>query len=47
VDGARDIREIARARAKEILAMHKPEPLEKDVEKELAAIVREAEKMYG
>ncbi len=45
-DGAKDIREVARAKAKEILATHKPEQLENDVEKELVAIVSEAEKMY-
>jgi len=45
--GAKDIREVARAKAKEILTTHRPEPLEKSVEMELATIIKEAEKMYA
>jgi len=43
-DGARDIREMAKAKAKRILETHKPESLEKNVEKELTAIINEASK---
>lgn len=45
--GARDIREVAREKAREILATHKPEPLPKEVQGELKAIIREAEEGYG
>jgi len=43
-DGARDIREMAKGKAKQILETHKPESLEKNVEKELTAIINEASK---
>ena len=45
--GAKDIREVAREKAREILATHKPEPLPKEVQEELKAIIREAEETYG
>jgi len=45
--GAKDIREVARERAREILATHRPEPLPKEVQEELRAIIREAEEDYG
>lgn len=41
--GSRDIREVAREKAKEILATHKVEPLPKEVSDELKAIIQEAE----
>jgi trimethylamine--corrinoid protein Co-methyltransferase len=43
-DGGRDLKEVARERAKQILATHQPVPLDKDVEKELRIVVKEAEK---
>ena len=46
-NGAKDIREIAREKAKEILATHIPEPLPQEVREELSAIIREAEETYG
>ena len=45
--GAKDIREVAREKAREILATHKPEPLPKEVQEELKAIIREAEESYA
>jgi trimethylamine--corrinoid protein Co-methyltransferase len=45
--GAKDIREVAREKAKEILATHKPEPLPKEVQEELRFIIQEAEQSYG
>lgn len=45
--GAKDIREVAREKAREILATHKPEPLPKEVQKELESIIKEAEETYG
>jgi trimethylamine---corrinoid protein Co-methyltransferase len=45
--GAKDIRDVAREKAREILATHKPEPLPKEVEKEFDAIIQNAEKTYG
>ena len=47
VAGARDIREVARDKASRILATHKVEPLPKDVQQELQAIIRNAEDTYG
>jgi trimethylamine:corrinoid methyltransferase-like protein len=38
---------VAREKAREILATHKPEPLHKEVQEELKAIIREAEEGYG
>jgi trimethylamine--corrinoid protein Co-methyltransferase len=45
--GAKDIRDVAREKAKEILATHNPEPLPKEVQGELKAIIKEAEGTYG
>jgi trimethylamine--corrinoid protein Co-methyltransferase len=45
--GAKDIREVAREKAREILATHIPEPLPKEVREELKAIIDEAEGTYG
>jgi len=45
--GAKDIREVAREKAREILATHKPEPLPKEVQEELESIIKEAEETYG
>lgn len=45
--GAKDIREVARERAREILATHVVEPLSKEVQEELNAIIKEAEETYG
>ena len=45
--GAKDIRDVAREKAREILVSHHPEPLPKEVQKELDAIIQNAEKTYG
>jgi trimethylamine--corrinoid protein Co-methyltransferase len=45
--GAKDIREVARERAREILGTHEVEPLPKEVQEELKAIIRKAEETYG
>jgi len=45
-DGALDIKARATAKAKEILAEHKPEPLPDDVKRELSAIVARAEAKF-
>ena len=45
--GAKDIRDVAREKAREILATHKPEPLPKDVQQEIDGIIQNAEKTYG
>ncbi len=45
--GAKDIREVARERAKEILATHEVEPLSKEVQVELQSIIKNAEETYG
>ena len=42
--GKRDLAGVAREKAKEILATHQPEPLEKDVQKGIHTIVANAEK---
>ncbi|MCR6692473.1 MAG: trimethylamine methyltransferase family protein [archaeon YNP-LCB-003-016] len=42
--GSKDLRQVARERAKEILSKHQPEPLEPSIEKELIAFIREVEK---
>ena len=42
-DGAKTAREAARERAKRILREHEPEPMDKDLEKELLEIIREIE----
>jgi len=38
---------MAREKAREILETHKPEPLPKEIQKELDAIIKNAENMYG
>jgi trimethylamine--corrinoid protein Co-methyltransferase len=45
--GAKDIRDVARDKAKEILATHQVEPLPREVQEELKAIVKNAEETYG
>jgi trimethylamine--corrinoid protein Co-methyltransferase len=45
--GAKDIQEQARGKAREILTTHKVPPLDVDVQKELAAIILNAENTYG
>jgi trimethylamine--corrinoid protein Co-methyltransferase len=45
--GAKDIREVAREKAREILLTHEVEPLPAGVKEELAAIIRNAEETYG
>jgi len=45
--GAKDIRDVAREKAREILATHKPEPLPEEIQEELDAIIQNAEKTYG
>jgi len=45
--GSKDIREVAREKAKEILVTHVPEPLPKEVKEELKAIIKKAEETYG
>lgn len=42
--GSKDLREIAREEVKRILKTHQPEPLDRDVEKELKRIIEEVEK---
>jgi len=46
-NGAKDIREVAREKAREILATHTPEPLPREVEEELTTIIKEAEETWG
>jgi len=45
--GAKDIREVAREKAREILATHQVEPLPKEAQEELLSIIRNAEETYG
>lgn len=45
--GAKDIREVAREKAREILATHQVEPLPKEAQEELLNIIRNAEETYG
>jgi trimethylamine--corrinoid protein Co-methyltransferase len=45
--GGKDIREVAREKAREILATHQVESLPSEVEEELCAIVKNAEETYG
>ncbi len=45
--GAKDIREVARERAREILSTHEVEPLPGEVKEELNALIRKAEETYG
>jgi len=42
--GAKNVAEVAKEKAKEILTTYQPEPLSKEIQKELASIIREAEK---
>jgi len=42
--GAKDVREVARERAKQILKEHRPEPLDRTVREELLKIVKDVEK---
>ena len=43
-EGAKDIREVANARAKKILKEHQPEPLDRDIDRELLRVVKEIDK---
>jgi trimethylamine---corrinoid protein Co-methyltransferase len=45
--GTKDIRDVAREKAREILSTHHPEPLPEEVQEELNAIIQNAEKTYG
>jgi trimethylamine--corrinoid protein Co-methyltransferase len=45
--GGKDIQEVAREKAREILAKHAPEPLPAEVDAELKAIIKQAEESYG
>jgi len=42
--GAKEIASVAREKVKEILATHKPEPIPKDIQKEISQIVRRHDK---
>ncbi|MBW2072365.1 MAG: trimethylamine methyltransferase family protein, partial [Deltaproteobacteria bacterium] len=44
--GGEDIREVAREKAREILATHQVEPLPREVQEELQAIINSAEETY-
>ncbi len=46
-NGAKEIREVAREKAKDILATHVVEPLPEQVQEELTAIIKQAEETYG
>ncbi len=46
-NGGRDIREVAREKARDILANHQPIPLEPEVIAELQAIISNAERTYA
>ncbi|MBC8462305.1 MAG: trimethylamine methyltransferase family protein [Deltaproteobacteria bacterium] len=46
-NGARDIREVARDKAREILGTHRVEPLPGEVQEQLQAIIKNAEETYG
>jgi len=45
-EGGKSSHEVAKEKAKEILATHKPEPLPKDVQKEISQILKEYEKEF-
>ena len=45
--GSKDIREVAKKRAREILATHQVEPLPTEVDEELCSIIKNAEEKYG
>jgi trimethylamine--corrinoid protein Co-methyltransferase len=45
--GAKDIREVAREKVRQILATHEVAPLASEVRKELQAIIKNAEETYG
>ena len=44
--GEKDTLKVAREKVKEILATHKPEPIPKDVQKEISRIVKRYEKKF-
>ena len=44
-EGARDVVQVAREKVKEILATHKPRPLDADIQKRVRQIVSEGERM--
>jgi len=43
--GAKSVVDVAKEKVKEILATHKPTPLDKDIKKKLAEIIKEGEKV--
>jgi len=43
-DGIRPIQDVARQAARKILAEHEPTPLDRDVEKDVAAVIKGSEK---
>ncbi len=43
-EGMRPLQDVARDKVRQILKEHQPEPLDKDVEKELSKVVKEAER---
>jgi len=45
--GAKDIVTVAREKVKEILATHKPEPIPKDIQKEISQIIKRYEKEFS
>lgn len=45
--GGKDIREVAREKAKEILSTHQVPPLEPEVQEQLSAIIRQAQETYA
>jgi len=45
-EGGKDIHEVAREKANEILATHKPEPIPKDVQKEISQILKRYKKEF-
>jgi trimethylamine--corrinoid protein Co-methyltransferase len=45
--GGRDIKEVAKERAREILTTHQVEPLPAEVDQELRTIIKNAEETYG
>jgi trimethylamine--corrinoid protein Co-methyltransferase len=42
--GAKDIVSVAKEKVKEVLAKHKPEPIPKDIQKEISQIMKRCEK---
>jgi len=43
--GSKDVLDVAKEKVKEILASHKSQPLEKDVQEKIASIIKEREKI--